>query len=45
MFFENVEGINKIVSMNIQKNGSYPTNQPDGFRKFFIDETMNLLGI
>jgi predicted ATPase len=43
LFFER-EGItNKVYSILIDKNGSYPQEQPDGFRKFFINEELDLL--
>jgi len=44
-YFENIDGHNKIYKIKINKDGSYPQDQPKGFREFFIDETMDLMGI
>jgi predicted ATP-dependent endonuclease of OLD family len=45
LFFERKEGINKIYPINIEKNGKYSENQPNSFRKFFVDEQVKLLEI
>jgi predicted ATPase len=44
MFFERVNGGNKLHLIPIEKNGEYSENQPDSFRRFFLDEQRKILG-
>jgi predicted ATPase len=45
LFFERVNGVNKVHSIRIHKNGMYDENQPESFRSFFIKEELDILGI
>ncbi|MBN8671463.1 MAG: AAA family ATPase [Chitinophagales bacterium] len=45
VFFSKSENRNELITIPIQENGSYPENQPDAFRDFFINEQLNLLSI
>ncbi|MGB5790475.1 MAG: AAA family ATPase [Pseudoalteromonas nigrifaciens] len=43
LFFERTEIGNKVHSIPIDENGSYPMEQPDSFREFFLNEELELL--
>lgn len=45
IFFDRTDIGNKAHILPINNNGQYPENQPDNFRKFFINEEINLLEI
>lgn len=45
LFFERTTNGNHVFQIPISKNGEYPHEQPEGFRKFFLKEQMDLLGI
>lgn len=45
LFFQRVRGYNTVTSLPIDKSGSFPDKQPNSYRKFFIKEQMDLLGI
>lgn len=44
-FFERHNEGNKFSIVEIKSNGEYSENQPETFRKFFIHENLNLIGI
>ena len=43
LFFERVDASNKVHSIDICDDGSYPLEQPEAFREFFINEELELL--
>ncbi len=43
LFFERTEAGNKVHNISIDSNGSYPNEQPDSFREFFLNEELELL--
>jgi hypothetical protein len=45
LFFSRSESGNKIQPILIMKNGAYTPDQPIDFREFFINESLDLLGI
>jgi len=45
LFFERIDGGNKVTPIPIQPNGEYSDNQPRSFRDFFINEQIELLGL
>jgi len=45
LFFERRDKHNVVTSLPISKAGELPADQPDSYRRFFIREQMNLLGI
>ena len=45
LFFERDITGNKVLSIELDKNGNYPEIQPDSFRAFFIREEMNILSL
>lgn len=45
VYFENNEEGNKAYIIDIQDNGDLPSEQPPGFRDFFIREEMSILGL
>ena len=45
LFFERINSGNKVTSIPINKEGEMSTNQPKGYRQFFIKEEMKLLGL
>lgn len=45
LFFERVDGFNKVYSIPIHKDGKYDDNQPESFRSFFIKEELDILRI
>jgi predicted ATPase len=45
LFFERVEGTNKVHIIPIEQNGEYPEEQPSAFRSFFLAEQRRILGI
>ncbi len=45
VFFERTEEGNKAHVLLINEKGQYPSKQPDAFRRFFINEEVNLLEI
>jgi hypothetical protein len=45
LFFERRHRHNVITPLPISKTGDLPTEQPDSYRRFFIHEQMDLLGI
>lgn len=45
LFFSRNANGNQIQRVQIGKNGEYSQEQPEGFRNFFLNEQMNLLGI
>ncbi|MDR0331529.1 MAG: AAA family ATPase [Chitinispirillales bacterium] len=45
LFFLRKNGINKVFTINIDKNGNYDANQPPEFREFFIKEELENLGL
>jgi hypothetical protein len=45
LFFERVEGNNKVHIIRIEQNGEYPEEQPSSFRSFFLAEQRRILGI
>ena len=45
LFFERVDGFNKVYSIPIHQDGKYDDNQPESFRSFFIKEELDILRI
>lgn len=45
LFFERTEIGNSVRPMTIGPRGEYPSDQPDGFRKFFLKEQKEALGL
>ncbi len=45
LFFERRDKHNVITPLSISKTGDLPTDQPDSYRRFFVREQMNLIGI
>jgi predicted ATPase len=45
IFFEHVGNKNTAYSIEINSDGSYSENQPDSFRKFFLNEEMKNIAI
>lgn len=45
LYFEHSEGENRIYPIDIQNDGKLPSEQPPGFRDFFIKEEMRILGL
>lgn len=45
IFFERSFRGNKLYRLSIDENGGLPSEQPKGYREFFIKEEFNLLGI
>jgi hypothetical protein len=45
LFFSRGQEGNKIQPISIMKNGSYSEDQPAEFREFFLNESLNLLGL
>lgn len=45
LFFEKIDGNNFVYPIKIDEMGRYDTNQPDGFRDFFINEEIELLRV
>lgn len=43
LFFERTDSGNKVHSISIGSDGSYPKEQPDQFRDFFLNEELDLL--
>jgi AAA15 family ATPase/GTPase len=45
LYFERVDGFNKVTPIEIESNGKYSESQPDSFREFFLNEQLSLLEI
>jgi hypothetical protein len=45
LFFERRDKHNVVTPLTIGKTGELPADQPDNYRRFFVREQMNLLGI
>ena len=45
LFFERRDKHNVVTPLAIDKSGDLPTDQPQGYRDFFVKEEMRLLGI
>jgi predicted ATPase len=45
LFFERQNKQNTVTPLAISAKGELPVDQPDGYRKFFIKEQMDLLGL
>jgi len=45
LFFEHVDGENKVHSIKIEDDGSYSEDQPESFRKFFFNEELKNISI
>jgi hypothetical protein len=45
LFFERHEHHNTVTPISIGPRGELPSDQPDGYRHFFIKEEMDLLGL
>jgi hypothetical protein len=45
LFFERADSGNKVHLLPMSEKGQYPSEQPDGFRRFFINEEITLLEI
>lgn len=45
LFFERRNKQNTATPLVISSNGELPSDQPDGYRKFFVKEQMDLLGL
>jgi predicted ATPase len=43
LFFERVKEGNIVHCISIDKNGGYPLDQPEAFRKFFLNEELEML--
>lgn len=43
LFFSRSESGNKVYSIKINPDGSYPQNQPSQFREFFLNEELELM--
>ena len=45
LFCERDGALNKLTSLAIDANGRYPEDQPDSFRRFFLNESLAMLGM
>jgi predicted ATPase len=45
LFFERCDKHNKVTPLSIGDKGQLPADQPESYRRFFIREQMDLLGI
>ena len=45
LFFERHNKCNTVTPLSISPTGELPANQPEGYRRFFIREQMDLLGL
>lgn len=45
LFFERKAKKNTAISLRIDGNGGFPSDQPNNYREFFIHEEMKLLGL
>jgi len=45
LFFERRDKHNVVTSLPISSDGNLPSQQPEGYRKFFIKEELRILGI
>lgn len=45
LFFERVSSGNRVHVIPIKEGGRLPENQPEGYRGFFVNESLRLLGI
>lgn len=45
LYFERKKDGNRVHQLSINENGELPSDQPEGYRKFFIKEDINLLGL
>jgi hypothetical protein len=45
LFFSRNKKGNNVHSIKIQKDGSFSNNQPQEFREFFLNESLNMLGL
>lgn len=45
LFFERRDKHNTVTPINISESGELPTDQPEGYRQFFMDENLRLLGV
>lgn len=45
LFFERTRKGNQVSSIDIERDGTYSENQPKAFRKFFIQEELEILGL
>lgn len=45
LFFERKGGVNTVTPIAIGKDGRYSENQPEGFRRFFLDEAFDMLEV
>ena len=45
IYFERTEMGNQAYAMNLDIDGEYPTDQPTGFRDFFLKEQRRILGV
>ena len=45
LFFERMDKRNTVTPLQIDEAGNLPTEQPDAYRRFFVREQMDLLGI
>jgi hypothetical protein len=45
LFFERRHKRNTVCPLQIGSNGDLPSDQPDGYRRFFVKEEMRLLGL
>jgi hypothetical protein len=45
LFFERHNKRNTVTSLPIGRHGELPSDQPNGYREFFVKEEMNLLGL
>ena len=45
VFFERNHGRNKTIAIQIEQDGRYEKNQPQSFRDFFLNESLDLLKI
>lgn len=44
-FFENSRGINRIANIPIGRDGMYQGKLPVSFRSFFVNESLNMMGL
>ncbi|MBL7728283.1 MAG: AAA family ATPase [Dinghuibacter sp.] len=45
LFFERLNGLNKVTKIDLDDNADYSENQPKAFREFFLKEQMLNLGM
>jgi len=45
LFFERSSEGNTVTAIPIDEDGRYPQNQPDAFRRFFVDEAVSMLKV